>query len=172
MPPFSYNYGESSEFCSNWPRKVERICRIYSCSEGGNAHRWDILIKLVLAQQFLYKIHTMNCMKIHQMVSSLMCWVTTNRWTWSLYESFFLFCKEFLTIFWSAESCVICLKWLRYIARKTGKLVEAVMTHFIQFICCLPYKNLYKESYLCVWGLKSLFGFVKKKKKIVISPLI
>jgi len=47
-------------------------------------------------------------------------------------------------------------------ARKTGELVEAVMTHFIQFICCLPCKNLYKESCLCVWGLKSLFGFVKK----------
>ena len=91
MPPVSYNYGESSGFCSNWSRKVESMCRIDLCSEGENAHHWDILTKLVLAQQFLYKTHTMNCTKIHQMVSSLMCWVTTNGWTWSLYESFFFY---------------------------------------------------------------------------------
>ena len=154
-----------------------KVCRMYLCSEGENAHHWDILTKLVLAQQFLYKTHTMICIKIHQMVSSLMRWVTTNGWTWSLYESFFfLLYNEFLTMFWSAELRVIYLKWLGYMARKTGKLVEAVMTHFIQFICCLPCKNLYKDSCLCVWGLKSLFGFVKKMMMmiiiIIISPLI
>lgn len=37
MPPFSYNHGESSEFCSDWSRKVESVCRMYLCSEGENS---------------------------------------------------------------------------------------------------------------------------------------
>jgi len=34
MPPFSYNYEEPSEFCSNWSTKVESMCRIYVLKEG------------------------------------------------------------------------------------------------------------------------------------------